>query len=274
MPATVQPCGQPGDGDGDAPANLVTSGHHDLRTYLGSDGELHWGLDSALWSLDDVVIGRTPAPARVQAPTGATDMRTIGPVGTEYWYFPQSSTNGSGDYVWPGWSTESMDRSLMGSKVGISLDGVTRDGAVDPAARVLLLGATSGGRNSTYFDSAKGTTSFEIGGNDHSHNIWAFTKPGVYCVAMTATMRTASGHWTRAAQNLTFAVGDDVDLQQVRPCGSADVPRLSSALPTPPSTGTVARLDLFLLRISRGRTASELRRNRTGVRERRCSHRS
>ncbi|WP_439693568.1 TIGR03773 family transporter-associated surface protein [Curtobacterium sp. SP.BCo] len=259
MPATVQPCAQPGDDDGDVPANLVTSGHHDLRTYLGPDGELHWGLDSALWSLDDVVIGRTPPPARVQAPTGATDMRTIGPVGTEYWYFPQSSTNGSGDYVWPGWSTESLDRSLMGSKVGISLDGVTRDGAVDPAARVLLLGATSGGRNSTYFDSAKGTTSFEIGGNDHSHNIWAFTKPGVYCVAMTATMRTASGHWTSATQNLTFAVGDDVDLQQVRPCGTADVPRLPSALPSPPSTGTVARLDHGSAQLGLGIDGSNVR---------------
>jgi putative ABC transporter-associated repeat protein len=250
LPSTVKTCSPPTD---DGPqANLVDRGHHDLRTYLGTDGELRWGLDSALLPLDDVVLGRTPPAQTVRKPSGATDMRVVGAVGTKYWYFPSTSTAGD-DWLWPGWSTESLDRSLLGSKVGVSLDGFTRNGTQDRDARVMLLADTSGQSSSTLFDSRRGVTSFDLSGNTHAHNIWVFTEPGVYCVAMTATAKTAAGHWTSAQQNLAFAVADEVDSSTVAGCGDASVPPLSSVLPTvqdrsapTPLERGVARIDLGL----------------------------
>ncbi|MBF4595757.1 TIGR03773 family transporter-associated surface protein [Curtobacterium flaccumfaciens] len=242
LPDTLTTCAQPTEAGGTT-TNLITTGHHDLRTYIGSDGQIRWGMDSALVSLDNVVIGRTPPAVTVQQPRGATDMRVVGPVGTKYWYLPQTSTTGTGNYVWPGWSTESMDRPLMGSKVGISLDGFTRNGTVDPAAKVMLLATSSGRPADTHFDSSAGITSFEQSGNNHSHSMWVFTQPGMYCVAMTATLKTAAGHWTSATQNLGFAVGDDVNLTSVTPCGGVAVPSLSSTLSTPPSSAGPTRLE-------------------------------
>ncbi len=135
-----------------------------------------------------------------------------------------------------------MDRSLMGSKVGISLDGFTRNGTVDPAAKVMLLATSSGRPADTHFDSSAGIT--------HLSKAATTIRTACGCSPNRHVLRrddrnlkTAAGHWTSATQNLGFAVGDDVNLTSVTPCGGVAVPSLSSTLSTPPSSAGPTRLE-------------------------------
>ncbi|UCM89349.1 choice-of-anchor M domain-containing protein [Streptomyces marincola] len=233
VPDDLRPCAQvgvappdgadPGPGDpGERPWETITEGHHDIRAGI-VDNELTLGVNAELTPWDEVVIARTPPAATVPPPTSMSDLTAIGPEGTPYWYFPISSSREN--YVWPGFSTESLDADRLRSPLTFSLNGFTRDGVANPEdTDVALVSTASPLRNRSWFNTRLGTPSaFQIGAHAHAHPLWAFTRPGVYCLSISVTGQLADGHWSGDTGLLTMVVGDHEDPESVAPCAQQDI---------------------------------------------------
>ncbi|MET9358659.1 choice-of-anchor M domain-containing protein [Streptomyces sp. NPDC006617] len=147
----------------------------------------------------------TSASTRSRCRSGCA---VLGPEGTPYWYFPTSRTRE--DYVWPGFSTESVEADQLRSPLTFSLHGFTRDGVANPEdTDIALLSNSSPRRNNSWFNTRLGTPSaFQIGTHAHAHPLWAFTKPGMYCLSISVTGQLADGHWSGDTGLLTMVVGD------------------------------------------------------------------
>ncbi|OCC14027.1 choice-of-anchor M domain-containing protein [Streptomyces sp. PTY087I2] len=245
VPNDLRPCTQvgvtppegvdPDPGDpGDRPWETITEGHHDVRAGI-VDNELSLGLDAELTPWREVVIARTPPGATVLPPTNASDLTAIGPVGTPYWYFPTSSSREN--YAWPGFSTESLDAEHLRSPLTFSLNGFTRDGIVNPEdTDVALLSNPSSLRTNSWFNTRLGTPSaFQIGTHAHAHPLWAFTRPGVYCLSISVTGQLADGHWSEDTGLLTMVVGDHGDPRSVAPCTQQGITIPAPAPPAVPA---------------------------------------
>lgn len=239
--ATVVPCSQqsgaPGGGGGpEEPGQLDTSvtwmqkGHVDLAVEEAKDGQLRFttgdpgtvgmhGLKDAVW-----VARGSFATYNVREPDGVDDRTFIGPVGSTYHGFSQTGES-QGRTLWPGISMMRLPWGL------------------DRHAAWTLRKATGPGdvfvwtANTTYLDSkAQTSTSFPLG-QSHVHQNWAFTQPGVYCLAVDVRMRPpADKEQDRTGSSLlTVAVGD-VDLSTVQPCGrTQEIPTEPAPEPVLPS---------------------------------------
>jgi putative ABC transporter-associated repeat protein len=244
-PKTVTPCSQDA-GSSSAPSNqptnvLTGSGHHDIRIYRtqGAD-KFTFGLDAASGPLSQTVWANTMGPTTVAKPTADTDMRAIGPVGTKYWYFPNSSDTNP----WPGFSAESLKVSDFQSPVTWRFTGFSRDGVANPSDTnlAMLADTTRSSRTMSLWNTRLGfPTAFEAAPLTHFHPVWAFTQPGIYCVAMQATAKTSGGQWISGGDQITMVVGthaDDPnipeDLTKVTPCDQN-----GKAVPVAPTKSTI-----------------------------------
>ncbi|MEV6377086.1 TIGR03773 family transporter-associated surface protein [Micromonospora musae] len=222
-PRTVTPCAQqPYDGGGasgdpDQIQIITDEAHRDIRLYR-SGGQLTFGMgDPARTPLRSQIWANTPAPKTVEKPTSTVDATAVGPVGTEYWYFPNSSNE---DSPWPGISTESLNRGDFRSPITYRFDGFSLDGVANPAGvNVALLTEMQSDRAFSLFNTRLGSpTAFQEPVNTHFHPYWTFTAPGVYCVAVDATAQLTDGSWASGSGQITFVVGDAVDPATVTPC--------------------------------------------------------
>ena len=238
-PSTVTPCDQVADnGTGDQPVKVDTNvltdgGHHDIRIYQPEGSEkFTFGLDTSgekdsKYALNNLVWANAAGPKTVAEPTSDTDMTAVGPVGTKYWYFP-SSSNDSDPHPWPGFSAESLTPDDYASPITWRFTGFSRDGQANPSdTNVVMMGDTfTSSRVMSLWNTRLGfPTAFEAAPKTHFHPVWAFTQPGVYCVAMEATGKTSSGSWVSGDGQITMVVGthaDDAnipeDLSTVTPC--------------------------------------------------------
>ncbi|PJJ55684.1 choice-of-anchor M domain-containing protein [Compostimonas suwonensis] len=247
-PAQPDPDPDPDPGSG-TPWSVLDEGHTDVRAAVVA-GELALGMSSALTPFDDVVLSGTPPSRRVEPPQPGADGTAIGPVGTKYWYFPTSPVKKPGsrtdDYLWPGFSTESLRNEQLLSPLTFSLDGFSLDGVANPpgVTVALLSPATNAQRSASSFNTRMGSpTSFERYTNSHGHPLWAFTAPGVYCLSLGVAAQLADGHWSRSDAQLTVVVGDAVDPATVTPCGRGEAqPSIADPRPVPTVSATGAHL--------------------------------
>lgn len=191
---------------------LFDSGHTDLRVGV-RNGELAFGMGSELLHLDRTILSRTPS-LTVPEYSDYGDYSAIGAPGSKYWYFPMAST--PENYLWPGFSTESVAPGDIASPISFTLNGFTVDGIPNPAgANVIMSDGWEGAANPSrlLFDTARGVTSFDLSANIHMHPAWAFTAEGLYCLSLTAQMKTPAGGWKRDDALLTIAVGDSAAAQ-------------------------------------------------------------
>lgn len=279
VPADMALCDQvpaPGGGTGPtdptdpvdpgAPSNgpiaVVDSGHTDLRAGVtaGLDGTqtLKIGKDKELVDPADFLFSGTPPAATVPAPTadaasGAhSDWTAIGPVGSKYWYFPMSSSPADGpDFLWPGFSTESVASGDIKQPITFTLNGFSLDGVAQPAGVDLGLLATpdaSDTQAANDFNTRTGLpSSFSTDAGVHSHPLWWFTAEGTYCVNMSASTQLRNGSWVTDTALITMLVGDTANAgsAQATTCERAYPDR--STWPTgrtriDPSTGTADRI--------------------------------
>jgi putative ABC transporter-associated repeat protein len=139
--------------------------------------------------------------AKITVPAGAD---FLGKQGDTVWLLPQSQQAG---IVWPGWNTQhpSVVSGVKGN-VTWTLKGVTGPG------RYALFLTGSFGKADVLFDSAKPLPQqLAVPLNTHAHGNWAFTKPGLYRLAVQMSGTTTAGKAVTDTRTLTIAVGDDTD---------------------------------------------------------------
>lgn len=232
-PAGVTPCapldddegdgGGPGDGeDLDPSVAWLTKGHVDVGPRVGDDGglELVTGDEGTvgLHPLADAVwVARgTWATFTVTEPDEYQDRTFLGPPGTVYHGFTQGNSY-QNQTLWPGLNTQ----LLPGDPAPFDRDTTwTLEKASGPGDVVVW------DTNRLYLDSRDATTGQFPVPFTHKHVSWAFTAPGVYCLALGTSMRDPRDDATdRDARGLLTVVAGDVDLTQVQPCErTQDVP--------------------------------------------------
>ncbi|GAB3400242.1 hypothetical protein GCM10027515_07820 [Schumannella luteola] len=225
IPADATACdqvGAPGVGGGGTtppkPVQVVDAGHTDLRVgiTLADDGSQRfaWGRDGVLQPVGDFLFSRTPPPVTIPAPAGTSDFTGIGPVGSPYWYFPTTSSSDGADapnYLWPGFSTESIAAGDIRGDVNIRLNGFSLNGVAQPeGVNVgLLQGSNTESRGATQLNTRLGyPTTFRIGAFVHTHPMWWFTAEGRYCLNLTSNVTLRDGTVATADALVTFLVGD------------------------------------------------------------------
>jgi putative ABC transporter-associated repeat protein len=152
--------------------------------------------------LSDVVL-KASDKAKIKVPSGA-GYAFLGKAGEPVWLLPQTEQDG---IVWPGWNTqhESVVKGARGN-VTWRLTGVTGPGQF----KLFLTG--SFGTPDILFDSAKAMPQqLSIPPNTHAHGNWAFTKPGLYRLAVAMSGTTTAGKAVSDTRTLTIAVGDATD---------------------------------------------------------------
>jgi putative ABC transporter-associated repeat protein len=235
-PNTVTPCAQVPDSGtgGNEPAAatkvMTDGGHHDIRVYRNqATNSFTFGMDTtgdrdSAFALSNIVWANTQGPLTVSKPNSQNDMTAVGPVGTTYWYFPSASD----DHPWPGFSAESLAVDDYQSPVTWRFTGFSRDGRANPSDTTVAMMADTftSSRVTSLWNTRLGfPTAFEAQPKTHFHPVWAFTQPGIYCIAMQATARTKQGPWISGDGQITMVVGthaDDAnipeDLSTVTPC--------------------------------------------------------
>ncbi|TPW77772.1 TIGR03773 family transporter-associated surface protein [Schumannella soli] len=224
VPADATACdqvGAPGSGPGDGgtapeqPVQVVDAGHTDLRVgiTLADDGtrRFAWGRDGILQPVKDFLFSRTPPPATVGTPTASSDYTGIGPVGSRYWYFPTSSDGTGPNYLWPGFSTESISAGDIQGDVSIRLDGFSLNGVAQPEG--VNVGLIQSGQTQQRADTQLNTrlgypSTFRLDAFVHTHPMWWFTAEGKYCLNLSSTVTLRDGTVATADALVTFLVGD------------------------------------------------------------------
>lgn len=236
----VTPCsqesGEPGgggEGPGEEPEELdptvrwMQQGHVDLALRDSDDGSLEFATGDpktvGMHQLEDAVWVSRGAYSTytVREPTSFDDRTFIGPVGTTYYGFSATPENVSRT-LWPGLSMLHLPVGVTNRNAAWTLQKVSGPGDV--------FSWTAG---TTYLNSREQeSTAFDLG-HTHVHQNWAFTEAGVYCLAVSARLRTADdeSHDKTASELLTVAVGD-VDLSTVQPCArTQEVPPAPAPAP-------------------------------------------
>ncbi|TFD54738.1 hypothetical protein E3T55_02825 [Cryobacterium frigoriphilum] len=234
LPETVVPCALDTDlpdvieeeeEEPEAETHFIhENGHIDYRVHL-VDGEIATAMsfsitrDRLYEPFDNIVLAGTKPVQTVPEPTQTTDLTGIGPVGTEYWHFPTSG--GSENWVWPGFNTEEVDADAVISPITTTLTDYSVNGVRQPddADFVLQGGSAAPVRRGPLLLSTRLglPQSFELGVNQHTHQEWAFTAQGVYCLSLTSSAIMADGHRSSDDGILTVVVGD-IDASTVVPC--------------------------------------------------------
>ncbi|WP_028193120.1 TIGR03773 family transporter-associated surface protein [Salinispora pacifica] len=184
---------------------VVADGHVDMGPQLSGD---NWTIrikddrtSPAVWRETADVVLWIKDNAKINVPAGAD---FLGAQGDPVWLLPQSQQPG---IVWPGWNTQhqSVVSGVKGN-VTWTLQGV------DGPGRFALFLTGSFGEAEVLFDSAKSLPQqLAVPLNTHAHGNWAFSKPGLYRLAVQMSGTTTAGEAVADTKTLTIAVGDSTD---------------------------------------------------------------
>ncbi|MEV6367177.1 TIGR03773 family transporter-associated surface protein [Micromonospora musae] len=188
-----------------ATRRVIADGHVDMGPQLdGNSWTIRVKDDTVsppVWrELADVVLHVKDA-AKIEVPAGAD---FLGKPGDAVWLLPQAQQAG---IVWPGWNTQ-HESVVAGTKGNVTwaLKGVSGPG------RFMLFLTGSFGKADVLFDSAKTLPQqMSIPPNTHAHGNWAFSKPGLYRLAVQMSATTTAGKAVTDTKTLTIAVGDATD---------------------------------------------------------------
>jgi len=184
---------------------VIADGHVDMGPQLsGGDWTIRLRDDTAsppVWrELADVVL-HVKDNAKTTVPAGAD---FLGKPGETVWLLPQTQQSG---IVWPGWNTQ--HESVVSGTRG---DVTWTLAGVDGPGRFTLFLTGSFGNADVLFDSAKDLPQrLPVPPNTHAHGNWAFSKPGLYRLAVRMSATTTSGRTVTDSRTLTVAVGDSTD---------------------------------------------------------------
>lgn len=113
--------------------------------------------------------------------------------------------------LWAGWSTELIE---SGATVG-GVQWTITD--IEGPGELYVFDSGNSLMARSIFNSADGLPdSYPLSAGTHQHGSWAFTEPGVYCVASTRTATLANGQTVSSRATLTFGVGA-IDIRGVDP---------------------------------------------------------
>lgn len=184
---------------------VIADGHVDMGPQLSGD---EWTIrikddrsSPAVWRETADVVLWIKDNAKITVPAGAD---FLGDQGDPVWLLPQSQQPG---IVWPGWNTqhESVVSGVKGN-VTWTLKGV------DGPGRFALFLTGSFGKADVLFDSAASfPQQLTVPLNTHAHGNWAFSKPGLYRLAVQMSGTTTAGKAVTDTKTLTIAVGDSTD---------------------------------------------------------------
>ncbi|QGN49712.1 TIGR03773 family transporter-associated surface protein [Micromonospora sp. WMMD558] len=184
---------------------VISDGHVDMGPNLSGDS---WTIrikddrtSPPVWRETADVVLHAKDKAKITVPAGAD---FLGKPGDTVWVLPQTQQAG---LVWPGWNTQhaSVVSGVKGS-VTWTLKGVNGPG------RFALFLTGSFGKADVLFDSAKPfPQKLDIPLNTHTHGNWAFSKPGLYRLAVQMSGTTTAGKAVTDTKTLTIAVGDSAD---------------------------------------------------------------
>ncbi|MEU7588164.1 TIGR03773 family transporter-associated surface protein [Micromonospora sp. NPDC049230] len=184
---------------------VIADGHVDMGPQLSAD---KWTIrikddrtSPPAWRETSDVVLHVKDNAKITVPAGAD---FLGKQGDAVWLLPQSQQAG---IVWPGWNTqhESVVSGVRGN-VTWTLKGVNGPG------RFALFLTGSFGKADVLFDSANPfPQQLSVPLNTHAHGNWAFSKPGLYRLAVQMNGTTNAGKAVTDTKTLTLAVGDSTD---------------------------------------------------------------
>ncbi|MGC5311505.1 TIGR03773 family transporter-associated surface protein [Micromonospora zamorensis] len=184
---------------------VIADGHVDMGPQLSGD---RWTIrikddrtSPPVWRETADVVLQVKDNAKITVPAGAD---FLGKQGDAVWLLPQSQQAG---IVWPGWNTqhESVVSGVKGN-VTWTLKGVNGPG------RFALFLTGSFGKADVLFDSGKAfPQQLSVPLNTHAHGNWAFSKPGLYRLAVQMNGTTSAGKAVTDTKTLTLAVGDSTD---------------------------------------------------------------
>lgn len=197
-PAPGDPEPNPGEGDDDGDEGsdgaildtpvTINNGHVDLRAMevggkfsvaLGDDSRQH-AKESVLRTINSTTLEVTKlAKVKREGNVLADESYDVlGPKGSELYVLPQAQQPGR---VWPGFSSESLDRVKYPEGATMTLTPVSAPEGGKWFAYTENLGAI----NRMYASSEK-TSDVPLPPGTHMHAAWAFTKPGTYTIEVTA----------------------------------------------------------------------------------------
>lgn len=240
----------PGAGDEGADGSLlnapvtINNGHVDLRVMdvdgnfsvaLGDDSRQH-AKKSVTRTIDSTTLEVTKLAKATRGGNILADKSydVLGPEGTELYVLSQAQQQGR---VWPGFSSEALDRDKYPEGATMTLTPVSAPKGAKWFAYTEGLGTLE-----KLYASSDKASDIPLPPGTHMHTAWAFTKPGTYTIDVTARAkaakngeRSAHGDATAKTQRLTFVVekpspgnegGDEAeepsDQQPDNPAGSGD----------------------------------------------------
>ncbi|MEV4765878.1 TIGR03773 family transporter-associated surface protein [Micromonospora chokoriensis] len=184
---------------------VIADGHVDMGPQLSGD---KWTIrikddrtSPPVWRETADVVLQVKDNAKITVPASAD---FLGKQGDTVWLLPQSQQAG---IVWPGWNTqhESVVSGVKGD-VTWTLKGVNGPG------RFALFLTGSFGKADVLFDSGKAfPQQLSVPLNTHAHGNWAFSKPGLYRLAVQMNGTTSAGKTVTDTKTLTIAVGDSTN---------------------------------------------------------------
>ncbi|MDK8471726.1 choice-of-anchor M domain-containing protein [Corynebacterium accolens] len=193
---------------------VIDSGHVDVGTLLdGDDAELlarDDAGDKPVWRhLDDLVF--SVGDAAQQPLPDTDDFDFVGAdSGSEVWVVPQTEQVG---VPWLGWNTQAP--SLVdNADRGVTMEFLGHSGPGD-----FSLFLQNGGFEAPqllWSTAAKSDKEFWVDLNTHTHANWTFTEPGVHQVGIRVKGTTNEGKDFSTDGILTFAVGDNTDVNEAQ----------------------------------------------------------
>ena len=191
----------------------------DLGLQVSADSYQAWyGLDDSIVYVPDVGKEQVPAPA------GGQDYGLLGPVGSDVWQIPLASRTSEG-IPWLGVSSEAITDRLYRRYTALRLEGAAGiDGGPAPGEFVLWTAADGSKPFLSTRQGVPDAVRMLARASGHWHATWSFTKPGIYCLNLSARNRKAAdGAPVQDDGVLTVVVGDAIDPYGSETCAERDV---------------------------------------------------
>lgn len=182
---------------------ILTAGHVDVASRLDAGALTTVVKDDT----DGEPVYRDPArtviQVRPEAQTSVPDhaaFRFLGAPGAALWQVTETQQDG---LIWPGWSSELIDRGLIPAGIDWSLQRVDGPGEFTlyqsdlGAPRVLM----------STRDGISAADSVRIAEHVHVHGTWAFSAEGLYCLGFQRSAAHADGRALSSTFTLAVAVG-------------------------------------------------------------------
>ncbi|WP_295819148.1 TIGR03773 family transporter-associated surface protein [uncultured Microbacterium sp.] len=195
-------------------ATILTAGHVDVASRLDAGALTTVVKDDT----DGDPIYRDPARTVIQirpeAQTSVPDhaaFRFLGAPGAALWQVTETQQDG---LIWPGWSSELIDRGLIPAGIDWSLQKVDGPGEFTlyqsdlGVPRVLM----------STRDGISDADSVRIAEHVHVHGTWAFSAEGLYCLGFQRSATHADGRALTSTFTLAVAVGR-ADVRAADPAG-------------------------------------------------------